>query len=96
MALTLRQVNDVCMVNGSASQCRFLAEDEQINGKYYCLKLLSQQKVEINQEISDFVKKYKDKGIDPNTMGLPLGDNCGGYRFLKTKMQGYDLDGKIP
>jgi len=94
--LTLKQVQDICMVGNGATQCRYLAEDEQVDGKFYCLKLVQQQKPEIDQEVADFVKKNKDRGVDPTTMGVPLGDNCGGYRFLKAKMQGYDLDGKVP
>ncbi len=79
-----------------SGQCRYLAEDDTIDGKFYCLKLVAQQRLEIDQEVAEFIKKHKDRGVDPYSMGLPLGDNCGGYRFLKAKMQGYDLDGKIP
>jgi len=96
MALTLKQVQDICLLGGGAGQCRFLAEDEQIDSKFYCLKRVAQQRPEIDQEVGDFIKKHKDRGVDPYSMGLPLGDNCGGYRFLKAKMQGYDLDGKVP
>ncbi len=96
MALTLKQVQDVCSYGQGSTQCRFLAEDEQINGKFYCLKLVAQQRPEIDKEVSDFIKKHKDRGVDPYSMGLPLGNNCSGYRFLKVKMQGYDVDGKIP
>lgn len=96
MALTLKQVNDVCLLGGGSGQCRYLAEDENVDGKFYCLKLVAQQRPEIDGEVADFIKKNKDRGIDPHSMGLPLGDNCGGYRFLKAKMQGYDIDGQIP
>ena len=94
--LTLRQITDICLMGTGAGQCRYLAEDEQVDGKFYCLKLVTQQRPEIDQEVFDFIKKHKDRGVDPFAMGLPLEDNCGGYRFLKAKMQGYDLDNKIP
>jgi hypothetical protein len=93
MALTLKQINDICMIGTDATQCRYLADDD---GKYFCLKLISGQKAEIDKEIKEFIKKHKDRGVDPNSMGLPLGNNCGGYRFLTAKMQGYDIDGKVP
>lgn len=84
------------MMGCAADQCRYLAEDDQIDGKFYCLKLVAQQRPEIDKEVAEFIKKHKDRGVDPYSMGLPLADNCGGYRFFKAKMQGYDLDGKIP
>lgn len=96
MALTLKQVQDICLIGTGSTQCRFLAEDEKVDGQFYCLKLVSQQRPEIDQEVAEFIKKHKDRGVDPYSMGLPLADNCGGYRFLKAKMQGYDLDGKVP
>jgi len=96
MALTLKQVQDICLLGAGSTQCRFLAEDELVDGKFYCLKLVAQQRPEIDREVADFIKKHKDRGVDPHSMGLPLSDNCGGYRLLKAKMQGYDLDGKIP
>lgn len=91
MALSLKQVQDVCSHLQGASQCRFLAEDDQIHGKYYCLKLLAHQRPEIDKEVAEFTKKCKTRGVDPTTMGFPLGNNCDGYRFLKVKMQGYDV-----
>ena len=93
MALTLKQIQDICLIGSGSTQCRYLAEDEVTDGKFYCLKLVSKQKPEIDNEVDDFIKKYKDRGIDPNTMGMPIGNNCSGYRSLKHKMQGYDLDG---
>ncbi len=94
MALTLKQVQDVCMLGGGSAQCRYLAEDETSTGKFYCLKLVSTQKPEIDAEVDDFIKKHKDRGVDPYSMGMPLSNNCSGYLLLKSKMQGYDVDGK--
>jgi hypothetical protein len=93
MALSLKQVKDICMLGSGSSQCRYLAEDESLIGKFYCLKMVRQQKPEIDIEVDEFIKKHKDRGVDPYSMGMPLGNNCGGYRLLKLKMQGYDLDG---
>jgi len=89
MALTLKQVNDVCLNNQGSSQCRYLAEDDNIAGQYYCLKLSS--RAEIDKEVDDFIQKHKARNADPYAMGLPLGNNCKGYLFLKSKPQGYDV-----
>jgi len=93
MALTQKHVENICMWGCGAHQCRFLAEDDTAT-KFYCLKLVAQQKPRIDGVVSDFIKKHKARGIDPHTMGLPLADNCKGYRYLTEKMQGYDLDTK--
>lgn len=94
MALTLKQIKDICLLGSGSSQCRYLAEDETAGGQFYCLKLIARQKPEIDSEVDDFIKKHKDRGVDPYSMGLPLSNNCSGYRLLKVKMQGYDLDNK--
>jgi len=91
MALTLKQVQDICLFGHGADQCRYLAEDGSFNGKFFCLKKVSQQKPKIDDEVSEFIKKHNARGVDPYQMGLPLGNNCAGYTFLKYKMQGYDL-----
>lgn len=94
--LTLKQVKDVCLEGHNSLQCRFLAEDEAVGGNYYCLKMIARQRANIDAEVDDFIDKHRSRGNNPHTSGLPLGDNCGGYRFLKVKMQGYDLDGRVP
>lgn len=90
MPLTLRQIEDVCLWGKHAAQCRFLAED--MNGKFYCIKQ-TPQRTEMDAEVSAFRVKMKAKGVDPKTLGLPLGDNCKGYTFFKHKKQGYDVPG---
>jgi hypothetical protein len=94
--LTLKQVNDICLFGQASNQCRFLAEDNKISGKFYCLKLIKQQKKEIDLEVDDFIKRYNAQGIDPNSTGFPLGDNCSGYLYMTSTLQGYDIDNKVP
>jgi hypothetical protein len=86
--LTLKQVQDKCLYNKAADQCRFLAEDDK--GNFYCIKH-THQKADIDKEVFEFKKNQRAKGIDPNTLSIPIGDNCKGYTFFRYKMQGYDL-----
>lgn len=88
--LTLKQIQDVCLLSSGGDQCRFLAEDDS-NGKFYCLKKDSQKRSAIDVEVKEFIKKHNDRGVDPHQMGVPLGDNCSGYIFLKYVPQGYNL-----
>lgn len=85
--LSLKQVSDICLSYKGISQCRFLAEDDQ--RQYYCVKKTAQEK-EINDEVNAFIKSQKENGVDYKQSGVPLGNNCQGYLFLKYKKQGYD------
>lgn len=87
--LSLKQVQAICMVGQAEEQCRYLAADDT-NSKYYCVKKTA-FKNQINNEIDLFVEKMKEVNIDPESKGIPLGDNCSGYIFLKHKMQGIDV-----
>ena len=86
--LTLKQVEDVCLWGQSSDQCRHLAEDDY--GKFYCIKKTA-QRAEIDKEVSEFIAKQKTQGADPYQSGIPLGDHCQGYLFLRHKSQGYDV-----
>lgn len=92
MALTKRHVADVCCLNGGHRQCRYLDEDTDDNGAvvHLCKKLSPDRKI-IDEELADFYKEAKKGGLDPTLQGAPLGDGCGGYIVLKTKLQGYDV-----
>lgn len=92
MALTQKQLKDVCYVNGGHLQCRYLDEemDDQGNIIHVCKKLAPDKKI-IDEELVDFYNEMKKNGQDPNKQGVPLGDNCQGYIVLKTKKQGYDV-----
>lgn len=85
--LTLKQVNDVCLRGQGSQQCRFLAED---NNGFYCLKKTF-RKDHINEEVDIFLERQKKNGIDPYSLGIPVGDNCSGYIFLRHANQGYDI-----
>lgn len=91
MALSLRQLQDVCLQSTSQvhKKCRYLAQDEIDMKKWYCLKK-SSLRAEIDDEISVFLDDLKKKGLDPKRQGVALGDNCEGYPILKHISQGYD------
>lgn len=91
MALTQKQVKDVCFVNGGHAACRYLDSEIDDNGNriYVCKKLSPDKKI-INEELVDFLNEMRKSGQDPTKQGVPLADNCQGYVVLKTKPQGYD------
>ena len=92
MALSQKQLKDVCVLNGGALQCRYLDEemDDQGNVVHVCKKLSPDKKI-VDEELLDFYDDMKKSGQDPTKQGVPLGDNCQGYIVLKTKQQGYDV-----
>lgn len=92
MALTEKQLQDVCYILGGPNQCRYLDEDmdDQGNIVYVCKKQCPDKKI-IDDEFVDFLKDMKKNGQDPAKQGVPLGDNCGGYLKLTHKKQGYDI-----
>jgi hypothetical protein len=90
MALTKRQIDDVCLLNKGAQQCRYLGEDDY-NGKsiYVCGRLAPEAAI-IDEDAEDFIVRANKAGEDPNASGQPLSINCPGYLLLKAKKQGYD------
>lgn len=92
MALTLKQVRDVCLINTGHSQCRYLDEDldDQSNIVHICKKK-TPDKALVDSEIDIFLQDMKRTHQDPNKQNMALGDNCCGYLKLITKKQGYDV-----
>ena len=92
MALTNKQLQDVCFIWGGTSQCRYLDEDidDDSNIVHVCKKKSSFKKV-IDEELVEFLSDCKKNSQDPAKQGVPLGDNCTGYVVLKVKPQGYDV-----
>jgi len=92
MALTQKQLKDVCFVWGGAQQCRYLDEDQDSQGNivHVCKKKTIYKQV-IDDEVDQFFKDVNKNGQDPLAQGVPLGDNCQGYIDLKVKPQGYDV-----
>lgn len=92
MALSKKQITDVCCIDGGSLQCRYLDEDLDDKGRVvYLCKKLSPDRTIIDAEIIEFLNDMKRLGQDPNTQNVPLGDNCQGYVVLKAKPQGYDV-----
>lgn len=90
MALTTKQLKDVCMLGGGYKQCRYLAQDELDYSKYYCLKKTSQAK-QIDEDLDDELSRLRAKKVSYKTQNFPVGDNCCGYLVLKVIDQGYDV-----
>lgn len=89
MALTQKQVANVCMLNQGNRQCRYL--NDEINDKgdvvYICNKL-SPDKAKIDQVLDEYLKSKGGKPLPSDA----IGDNCSGYIPLWTKPQGYDVN----
>jgi hypothetical protein len=95
MALSEKQLKNVCLRYGGAKTCRYL--DEINYTTCVCLKLTG-QKASIDAKVKDFTAKNKKNGQDISMLGVPCGDggNCPGYPYLKTVKQGYDQNVKKP
>lgn len=90
MALSLKQLQDVCLLYANDSRkCKYLGQDDSDASLYYCLKK-SAKKAEIDDEVNDLLNDLKKKGVNPTTQGIPLGDNCSGYPILRYIKQGVD------
>lgn len=85
------QLQNVCLLYGGAKQCRFVEQDDYDWNKHYCKKKTPDKK-DINKMAAEFVKEKKAQGIDPRSLGEPLGDNCLGFLPLTSLLQGYDVD----
>jgi|688.fasta_scaffold15885_12 hypothetical protein len=92
MALTLKQLNDVCFKFGGTKQCRYLDEEYDDLGRivFVCKKLSPEKKI-IDSEIVDYFNETFKSGGDPFKLDVPLGDNCQGFLPFKALPQGYDV-----
>lgn len=89
MPLSIKQLNDYCLLfSGDHTQCRYLAEED--DGNWYCLKKKKADRDTIDNRILKFVSDCAQKGIDPTSQNIPMGDNCAGYPILKFIEQGHD------
>lgn len=91
MALSNKQLKDVCLLWGNAKQCIYLDEDNDDGNRVNVCKKLSVFKSIIDGEVMEFLNEMKKSGQDPAFQGVPLGNNCRGYIVLKVKEQGYDV-----
>ena len=90
MPLSLKQLQDVCLLYSRDSRkCKYVAQDDTDSSMWFCLKK-SSKRAEIDDEADDLLKDLKKKGTDPRKQGAPLGDNCEGYPILRYIKQGYD------
>lgn len=88
MALTLRHLGEVCLLHhpDATKTCRYLVNDELDPSKWYCLKMRSESKSQIDLAVASASRKLRIKS------GMPSGDNCEGYPLLKHMPQGFDVD----
>lgn len=88
MPLSLRQLEDVCLIDDDThKKCRYLAQDDLDLNKYYCTKK-SSKRADIDAEVSLFISETIKRGGDPYSENIPLGDNCPGLPVLKHIEQG--------
>lgn len=93
MTLSKNQLEHVCLLHESSHRtCRYLKNDDLEPSKWYCCKLRDAEKKKIDSRIRQFVKDCKDRSLDPKTLNISMGDNCGGYPLLKSINQGFDYD----
>ncbi len=92
MALTPKQVKDVCFIQGRHKTCRYLDEEDDGTGKIVdiCRKLSGHKSI-IDKEVDEFLDELAQKNLDPKSQGIPIGDNCQGYLPLVALPQGYDV-----
>ena len=89
--LSLKQLQTVCMAyNHDGQACRYLEQDDNDYNKWYCRKLRKEDRLKIDNKLAEVIADLKKKKTDPWKQGIPLGDNCQGYPFLKFKLQGID------
>lgn len=86
--LTEKQLNDVCLLDQGADECRYLDSDD--NGCFVCRKK-SLERGPIDQEVTEYFDECKKDSKDPYQADHPLGDNCQGFLPLKDLPQGYDI-----
>lgn len=91
MALSLKQLKDVCLLHSGSNQCRYLRSDDNEIDIYNCLKKRPTEKKKIDQKVNEFLLDCQKKRIDPYKQSLPIGDHCTGYVVLRHVQQGYDI-----
>ncbi len=94
MALTKKQIQDVCLVHQGYNACRYLSYDPGAN-VFLCSKLNPRLKT-----IKDDAVKFNER--EAKRINIPVidyfdlhgighEDNCSGYLYMKHIPQGYDV-----
>lgn len=91
--LSQNQLQNVCLLGRSSNECRYLSSDPMDWTKFICKKKSPEKKV-IDEEVALFLKECKDKGVKPESVGEPIGNNCDGFLPLQNLLQGYDVKKK--
>lgn len=90
MPLSLKQLQDVCMIYNQSNQCRYLRQDVQNYNNWYCVKLKQAEKDKVDIKVQKMLAEAKQNGLKPDQSGVAYSDNCAGYPLLKHIEQGYD------
>jgi hypothetical protein len=90
--LSKKQVEDMCLLYAGHKSCRYLIYDQE-TGKHLCCKKVQGLKNDIDNRIEMYLERVKKEGQDIAMLGRPLGDNCPGYLYLKSCLQGHDVPG---
>lgn len=87
MTLTENHIRHVCLLGSEdvTKTCRYLMNDELEPDKWYCLKMMAEDKADIDQVVELWSSR-------PKSGPVPSGDNCQGYPLFKHIPQGYDVD----
>lgn len=93
MPLSKKQLDNVCLLNGGSSQCRYLEIEDYT--KCNCLRQTG-LKSKIDEKVQISLDKMKKNGQDPGLHGVPVGTGggCAGYPLLRTLKFGYDVKTK--
>ena len=83
--LSLRQVEDVCLLDCGFEQCRYIDSYVNDQNKFFCRKLIKKDK----QIIDDLIAEHNIQ--DLIELDEPIGNNCPGYVKTDYFIQGYDV-----
>jgi hypothetical protein len=84
MPLSDERLYKYCCPNGGARQCIYLYEEQNNDSMVFqCAKLIPDKRAYIDELVQDVINRcYKD-GVDPWTLGSPIGSNCPGVLRVK-------------
>ena len=70
-------IDDTCKIGQGEEQCMYLARQEDADN-YFCCKTDQNLREIIKGEVDSFLRRFRDNNKTQH--GLPIGDNCPGYR----------------
>lgn len=92
--LSQNQVNNICLPYNGYKCCRYLVEDDN-TGDFLCCKKIQNLKDDIDERVDKHIASAARNNYSLEVLGKPVGDNCSGYLYLKSVLQGYDIPGSV-